>query len=134
MPLVASWYLVLVRESRRVQRRTSVLIRLGTSPTGITAISFSVAASIADTDRAPELETYTTLPSGVNVIHSGTELAGACPSVRTSGNAVYPINFRSGSEYLKVAFARVLFTHNDFPSGATPIPCEGVPVRPSTTP
>jgi hypothetical protein len=42
---------------RRVQCRSKVLIRLGTSPTGITATSLSAVESIAETDRAPELET-----------------------------------------------------------------------------
>jgi len=35
----------------------SVLMRLGTSPTGITAISFIDRVSIADTERKPALET-----------------------------------------------------------------------------
>ena len=57
-----------------------MLIRLGTSPTGMTATSFKVFVSMADTNRLPELETYTNLLSGVKVIHSGTEPVGACPS------------------------------------------------------
>jgi hypothetical protein len=34
-----------------------VLIRFGTSPTGMTAISFIASMSIADTLRSPALET-----------------------------------------------------------------------------
>ena len=37
--------------------RVSVLIRLGTSPTGIMAVSFLVRASIAEMEAAPEFET-----------------------------------------------------------------------------
>jgi hypothetical protein len=46
--------------SRYVDRRqckTKVLMRLGTSPAGITAMDLSVFVSIADTERAAELET-----------------------------------------------------------------------------
>lgn len=39
-----------------LQGRMSVFILLGTSPTGITAVSFLVLASIAETDAAAELE------------------------------------------------------------------------------
>ena len=35
---------------------TSVLMRFGTSPTGMTALTFMLAVSIAVTDRSPELE------------------------------------------------------------------------------
>jgi hypothetical protein len=35
---------------------TRVLMRLGTSPTGMTALIFMLAVSIAVTDRSPELE------------------------------------------------------------------------------
>ena len=40
---------------RRDQRMTSVLMRLGTSPTGTTALILCVATSIAVTERKPEL-------------------------------------------------------------------------------
>jgi hypothetical protein len=40
----------------RIHWRTKVLIRFGTSPTGITAIIFRAFASTADTDLAPEFE------------------------------------------------------------------------------
>jgi hypothetical protein len=36
---------------------TSVLMRLGTSPTGTTAISFMDLVSIAETERRPALDT-----------------------------------------------------------------------------
>jgi hypothetical protein len=42
-------------------------------------MSFSVAASMADTGRAPEFETKTVLLSGVKVMHSGTEPLGGFP-------------------------------------------------------
>jgi hypothetical protein len=35
---------------------TRVLMRLGTSPTGMTALIFMLAVSMAVTDRSPELE------------------------------------------------------------------------------
>jgi hypothetical protein len=38
-------------------RKTSVLMRLGTSPEGIMAMDLSVLVSIAETERAAELET-----------------------------------------------------------------------------
>ncbi len=41
---------------RGIHWRTKVLIRFGTSPTGITAIIFRALASTADTDLAPEFE------------------------------------------------------------------------------
>jgi len=41
---------------RPIQCRTSVFILLGTSPTGIMATCWSVAVSMAVTDRAPEFE------------------------------------------------------------------------------
>ena len=40
----------------RVQCNIKVLIRLGTSPTGITAVSFKVFVSMEDTERPPEFE------------------------------------------------------------------------------
>src|SRR5205807_8709248 len=45
-----------------------------------------------------------------------------------------PISLSSGKEYAKTELAKVLLTHKDFPSGETPIPCEGVPSRPSAIP
>jgi hypothetical protein len=36
---------------------TSVLMRFGTSPTGITFVTFIAAVSMTDSDRMPELET-----------------------------------------------------------------------------
>jgi len=53
-----------------------VLIRLGTSPAGMIATICRVAVSIAETERFPEFDKYRNLPSGENVIHSGTELVG----------------------------------------------------------
>jgi hypothetical protein len=41
----------------RGQCKTRVLMRLGTSPAGITPMDWSVFVSIAETERAPELET-----------------------------------------------------------------------------
>ena len=38
------------------QFNTKVLMRLGTSPTGTTALIFMLAVSMAVTDRSPELE------------------------------------------------------------------------------
>jgi len=45
----------LIEEGR--QCKTKVLMRLGTSPAGITAMDLRVFVSIADTERAAELET-----------------------------------------------------------------------------
>jgi hypothetical protein len=66
-------------EKKEYRGWNTVLIRSGTSRTGITAMSFSVAASMADTGRAPEFETKTVLLSGVKVMHSGTEPLGGFP-------------------------------------------------------
>lgn len=41
---------------REAQRITSVLMRLGTSPTGMTARNFIVCVSTAETERSPALE------------------------------------------------------------------------------
>ena len=41
----------------KYQRKTNVLMRLGTSPAGITAMDSKVFVSIAETERAAELET-----------------------------------------------------------------------------
>jgi hypothetical protein len=46
-----------VSPAPQVYSRTRVFIRLGTSPTGMRATSFSVCASITDTNRAAESET-----------------------------------------------------------------------------
>src|SRR5256885_9682764 len=113
---------------------TSVFMRFGTSPTGMSAIGFIVCESITETERAPEFETYMRLLSGVNVIHSGTAPERSAPREWTRGRDAYPINVRSGREYLKTAFATVLLTHSDLPSGATPIPWDGLPIRPSAMP
>jgi hypothetical protein len=45
------------RISAAPQRITSVLIRLGTSPTGMFATTFIALVSMADTDLIPEFET-----------------------------------------------------------------------------
>ena len=50
----------------------SVLMRLGTSPTGTTAISFIDLVSIAETERRAALEMYVVLPSGVKVTQFAT--------------------------------------------------------------
>ena len=63
----------------KFQRTTMVLIRLGTSPAGMMATSWRFSVSMAETERSPEFETYRTFPSGVKVIHSGTEPVGFCP-------------------------------------------------------
>jgi hypothetical protein len=47
--------LIRVRQLER-QFITRVLMRLGTSPTGMTALIFMLAVSMAVTDRSPELE------------------------------------------------------------------------------
>ena len=44
-------------KSAQFQRKTNVLMRLGTSPAGITAMDFSVLVSMAETERAPEFDT-----------------------------------------------------------------------------
>src|ERR1700733_10181576 len=46
---------------------TSVLLRFGTSPTGMTLTTFIAAVSTTVTERIPELEMNSSLPSGVNV-------------------------------------------------------------------
>jgi len=43
--------------SAQLQRKTKVLMRLGTSPAGITAMDFSVLVSMAETERAAEFDT-----------------------------------------------------------------------------
>jgi hypothetical protein len=45
------------RHVLKYQRKTNVLMRLGTSPAGITAMDSKVFVSIAETERAAELET-----------------------------------------------------------------------------
>src|ERR1700734_2536709 len=51
---------------------TSVLLRFGTSPTGITLVTFIATVSTTDTERRPEFDTYISLPSGVNVTQFAT--------------------------------------------------------------
>src|SRR6266852_7721678 len=101
---------------------TSVFIRFGTSPTGITATVLSVLASMAETERAAEFAMYTRSLSGVNVIQSGTAPEGRRFAGNTKGKAQDPNSLRSGSEYLKTTLAAVLLTQSDFPSWATPMP------------
>jgi hypothetical protein len=50
------WSARIARLSMKRQFITRVLMRLGTSPTGMTALIFMLAVSMAVTDRSPELE------------------------------------------------------------------------------
>src|SRR6476619_7000211 len=94
------------------------MFRFGSSPTGIRATSLRVAISTADTEFAPPVDTYTVLLSGENVIQSGLLPTGTSPS-----------SFTSGREYAYTLWLVRLVTHNVFPSGATPMPCDGDPLK-----
>jgi hypothetical protein len=60
---VVSWRICFLQERTekvgviKPQRMTIVLIRLGTSPTGMIAIICRVAVAITETERLPEFDT-----------------------------------------------------------------------------
>src|SRR5258705_5615927 len=100
-------------------------MRLGTSPTGISATCFRVCTSTAEMERAPELETYTNLLSGVKVIHSGTPPVAACPGGKNRGKGQWAINVRVGREDLKKAVAYMVPISQEFPACPTPHAIDG---------
>ena len=69
----------------------AVEFRFGTCPTGIRAVSFIVATSIAEVQFDPDIATYAVRPSGVSV----TQFGSMPPVISTE-----PRILKSGNEYL----------------------------------
>src|SRR6202035_610196 len=109
---------------------TSVPLRFGTSPTGMTLVTFIAAVSTTVTERIPELEMKSSLPSGVNVTQLAIADSGAAwPATVSLGRSTLPIRVRSASEYSYTALLGMLVTHSVLLSGAMPIPWDGSLVR-----
>src|ERR1700686_1281130 len=109
---------------------TKVPLRFGASPTGMTLVTFIAAVSTTVTERIPELEMNSSLPSGVNVTQLATADSGAAwPAMVSLGRSTLPISVRSASEYSYTALLGMLVTHSVLLSGATPMPCDGSLVR-----
>src|SRR5262249_3781548 len=77
---------------------TSVVMRLGTSPTGMTALTVLLSVSMAGTDLMAALEMWIVLPSVVKVAQFGTDAIASCPGRLSAGSATSPISLRSASE------------------------------------
>src|SRR5580704_2717602 len=105
---------------------TRVLLRFGTSPTGMTLVTFIATVSTTDTERSSESEMNSSLPSGVNVTQLAPADSGpARPAMVSLGRSTLPISLRSASEYSYTALLGMLVTHSVLLSGATPMPCDG---------
>src|SRR4029077_1138452 len=109
---------------------TNVPLRFGTSPTGMTLVTFIATVSTTVTERIPELEMNSSLPSGVNVTQLAIADNGAVwPAMVSLGRSTLPISERSASEYSYTALLGMLVIHSVLLSGAMPMPWDGSLVR-----
>src|SRR5580704_5798782 len=69
---------------------------------------------------------FGTSPSGVNVTQLAPADSGAAwPATVSLGRSTLPIGLRSASEYSYTALLGMLVTHSVLLSGAMPMPCDG---------